>query len=100
MSAAGIGYIGDPMRPAVLFPLFADVTSLPGIGPRFGKLIAKLAGPKVADLLWHRPFGLIDRRFQPSVASIDLACSCCAASPSLTTSFNRSRAPSLSPISS
>lgn len=68
MSAAGIGYIGDPMRPAVLFPLFADVTSLPGIGPRFGKLIAKLAGPKVADLLWHRPFGLIDRRFQPSVA--------------------------------
>jgi len=56
------------MRPAVLFPLFADVTSLPGIGPRFGKLIAKLAGPKVADLLWHRPFGLIDRRFQPSVA--------------------------------
>ncbi len=68
MSAAGIGYIGDPMRPAVLFPLFADVTSLPGIGPRFGKLIARLAGPKVVDLLWHRPFGLIDRRFQPSIA--------------------------------
>src|SRR5436190_24235465 len=56
------------MRPAVLFPLFADVTALPGIGPRLGKLIAKLAGPKVVDLLWHRPFGLIDRRFQPSVA--------------------------------
>jgi ATP-dependent DNA helicase RecG len=56
------------MRPAVLFPLFADVTALPGIGPRFGKLIAKLAGPKVVDLLWYRPVGLIDRRFQPSVA--------------------------------
>ncbi|MBM3531565.1 MAG: ATP-dependent DNA helicase RecG [Alphaproteobacteria bacterium] len=56
------------MRPAVLFPLFADVTTLPGIGPRFGKLIAKVAGPKVVDLLWHRPFGLVDRRFQPSVA--------------------------------
>ena len=56
------------MRPAVLFPLFADVTSLPGIGPRFGKLIAKVAGPKVVDLLWHRPFGLVDRRFQPSIA--------------------------------
>ncbi len=56
------------MRPAVLFPLFADVTSLPGIGPRFGKLIAKLAGPKVVDLLWHRPVGLVDRRFQPSIA--------------------------------
>ncbi len=56
------------MRPAVLFPLFADVTALPGIGPRLGKLIAKLAGPKVVDLLWHRPSGLVDRRFQPSVA--------------------------------
>ncbi len=56
------------MRPAVLFPLFADVTSLPGIGPRFGKLIAKLAGAKVVDLLWHRPVGLVDRRFQPSIA--------------------------------
>ena len=56
------------MRPVVLFPLFADVTTLPGIGPRFGKLIAKLAGPKVVDLLWHRPFGLVDRRFQPSIA--------------------------------
>jgi ATP-dependent DNA helicase RecG len=56
------------MRPTVLFPLFAEVTALPGVGPRFGRLIAKLAGPKVVDLLWHRPTGLIDRRFQPSVA--------------------------------
>ncbi|MGH7123724.1 MAG: DEAD/DEAH box helicase, partial [Stellaceae bacterium] len=55
------------MRPQVLFPLFAQVTALPGIGPRFGKLLEGLCGPHVADLLWHRPSALIDRRFHPKV---------------------------------
>ena len=55
------------MRPQVLFPLFAQLTSLPGIGPRFGKLLEGLCGPHVADLLWHRPSALIDRRFHPKV---------------------------------
>ena len=55
------------MRPQILFPLFAQVTSLPGIGPRFGKLLEELCGPHVADLLWHRPSALIDRRFHPKV---------------------------------
>ncbi len=43
------------MRPQSLTPLFAQVTSLPGIGPRLGKLVEKLAGPLVVDLLWHLP---------------------------------------------
>ncbi|HXP76272.1 MAG TPA: ATP-dependent DNA helicase RecG [Stellaceae bacterium] len=55
------------MRPQILFPLFAQVTTLPGIGPRFGKMLEGLCGPHVADLLWHRPSGLIDRRFHPKV---------------------------------
>jgi ATP-dependent DNA helicase RecG len=55
------------LRPQVLFPLFAETTTLPGIGPRFGKLLQGLSGPHVADLLWHRPSGLIDRRFHPKV---------------------------------
>ncbi|HKF70647.1 MAG TPA: ATP-dependent DNA helicase RecG [Stellaceae bacterium] len=55
------------MRPQILFPLFAQVTSLPGIGPRFGKLLEGLCGPHVADLLWHRPSALIDRSFHPKV---------------------------------
>jgi ATP-dependent DNA helicase RecG len=55
------------VRPQVLFPLFASVTSLSGIGPRFGKLIERLCGPHVADLLWHRPSALIDRRFRPKI---------------------------------
>ena len=56
------------MRPDVLNPLFAEVTALPGLGPRLGKLAEKLAGPHVVDLCWHLPSGLIDRRFAPKVA--------------------------------
>ena len=41
------------MRPQVLYPLFAPVTKLPGVGPRIGKAIERLAGPHVADLCWH-----------------------------------------------
>jgi ATP-dependent DNA helicase RecG len=56
------------MRPEILFPAFAPVSSLPGIGPRNAKLVEKLAGPKIADLYWHLPTGLIDRRFAPKIA--------------------------------
>ncbi|QEX22182.1 ATP-dependent DNA helicase RecG [Hypericibacter adhaerens] len=56
------------MRPEILFPLFAPVTALPGVGPRIGKLIEQLAGPRVVDLCWHLPSGLVDRRFSPSLA--------------------------------
>lgn len=55
------------MRPRALYPLFAPVTSLKGVGPRLGKLIAQVAGPRAVDLLWHLPSGLVDRRFTPTV---------------------------------
>ena len=55
------------MRPEILFPLFAPVRSLPGLGPRLGEAVAKLAGEKVVDLLWHLPTGLIDRRYAPKI---------------------------------
>jgi len=56
------------MRPEILFPLFAPVTKLAGVGPRIGKLIEKAAGAHIVDLLWHLPSGLIDRRFSPKIA--------------------------------
>ncbi len=58
------------MRPEILFPLFSPARSLPGIGPRLEKLVEKLAGPKVIDLLWHLPSGLIDRRSRPKIAEV------------------------------
>jgi len=54
-------------RPEALFPLFAEAVKLPGIGPRLQKLLEKLTGPKVVDLLWHLPVGLIDRRNRPHI---------------------------------
>ena len=55
------------MRPEILFPLFSPVTTLDGVGPRIAKLIEKLKGPNVVDLLWHFPNGLIDRRNTPKI---------------------------------
>lgn len=55
------------MRPEILFPLFAPVTDLPGIGARLAKPIEKLAGPTVVDLCWHLPTGVIDRRYRPTM---------------------------------
>src|SRR3569623_1557692 len=57
------------MRPAILFPLFAPATALPGIGPRFGKLLERLPGPAVVGLCWHLPTGIIDRRASPPLAA-------------------------------
>jgi ATP-dependent DNA helicase RecG len=56
------------MRPEALYPLFAHVTTLSGIGPRLSALVAKAAGPHVVDLLWHLPSGLIDRRQVVTIA--------------------------------
>lgn len=57
-------------RPFELDPLFRSITTLPGIGPRIGKLIEKLIdGPKVLDLLLHAPIDFIDRRFTCPVAN-------------------------------
>ena len=42
------------MRPSLLNPLFAAVTTLPGVGPKVAKLLARLTGQedgaRVADL--------------------------------------------------
>ncbi len=59
------------MRPAILNPLFAPITSLPGIGQRLAKPVEKLAGPLVADLAGHLPSGLIDRRTQPHLSTAE-----------------------------
>ena len=58
----------ENMRPETLFPIFAPVTGLGGVGPKIGKLIEQLAGPNIVDLLWHLPVGMIDRRYAPQVS--------------------------------
>src|SRR5215213_9033606 len=59
------------MRPTLLNPLFALVTSLPGVGPKQDKLLRYLLGrdetPRLVDLLLHLPASVIDRRTQPKI---------------------------------
>lgn len=59
------------MRPSVLFPLFASITSLKGVGAKLAPLYEKLCGAKIVDLLWHLPSGVIDRTYSPSLRYAD-----------------------------
>ena len=56
------------MRPEILFPLFKPLTAIAGIGPKLARMVGALAGPKIADLLWHLPSGIVDRRHSPLIA--------------------------------
>jgi ATP-dependent DNA helicase RecG len=62
------------MRPALLNPLFAPVTSLAGVGPRQDKLFRYLLGrdetPRLVDLLLHLPASVIDRRARPKIRDV------------------------------
>jgi ATP-dependent DNA helicase RecG len=59
------------MRPALLNPLFAPITSLAGVGPKQDRLFRYLLGrdgtPRIVDLLLHLPASVIDRRARPKV---------------------------------
>jgi ATP-dependent DNA helicase RecG len=59
------------MRPAILFPLFADIRTLSGVGPKLEKLIAKVAGPKLVDLAFDLPVGVVDRSYRPKLAAAE-----------------------------
>jgi ATP-dependent DNA helicase RecG len=63
------------MRPAILNPLFASLTSLAGVGPKQEKLFQHLLGrgeapARVIDLLFHLPSGTIDRRARPKLRDV------------------------------
>ena len=64
------------MRPPELTPLFASADVLKGVGPHVITLLKKALSlppgvtlPRVIDLLWHLPTGVIDRRAEPTVAA-------------------------------
>src|SRR3954468_13222952 len=59
------------MRPSILFPLFAEIRTLYGVGPKLEKLIAKVAGPRLADLVFDLPVGVVDRSYRPKLAAAE-----------------------------
>src|SRR5262245_2267933 len=62
------------MRPNILNPLFAALTSVSGIGPKVEKLYRQLFGrddvPRIVDLMFHLPTGTIDRRARPKLREV------------------------------
>ncbi|MEX2035926.1 MAG: ATP-dependent DNA helicase RecG, partial [Xanthobacteraceae bacterium] len=64
------------MRPSLLDPLFAALTTLPGVGPKLDKLYRRLLGrddapARLVDLMFHLPTGTVDRRAQPKLAEVE-----------------------------
>jgi ATP-dependent DNA helicase RecG len=65
------------MRPTLLNPLFADITSLKGVGDKQAQLFAKALHtgertPRLADLLLQLPTGHVDRRFRCKINQLPL----------------------------
>lgn len=56
------------MRPDILFPFFADVTSLKGVGDRVRDALSRAMGTRVKDLLFTPPSSLIDRSYRPHIS--------------------------------
>jgi ATP-dependent DNA helicase RecG len=57
-----------------LEPVFRPVTELGGVGTHLSKMLVKVAGPDIVDMLWHLPVALLDRRYTPKIAELKQAC--------------------------
>ncbi len=61
-------------RPAALFPLFAELETLEGIGPKTAKAMAGLGVERPKDLLFLLPHSGIDRSRRASVREVTPPC--------------------------
>jgi len=57
-------------RPPILFPLFAELDTLPGVGPKTAKLLGQMQITRPRDLLFTLPHGGADRRLRDSVQGV------------------------------
>lgn len=57
-------------RPEILFPLFADLKSLKGVGPRTAESFARMDIIRPKDLLFTLPSGGIDRRQREDISGL------------------------------
>lgn len=59
-------------RPEPLFPLFAELTSLAGVGPKVAQNMAGLSIARPRDVIFTLPYAGIDRRLVASLKGADL----------------------------
>ncbi|PHS37646.1 MAG: ATP-dependent DNA helicase RecG [Robiginitomaculum sp.] len=57
------------MRPDILFPMFADISTVSGIGPRSADLLDKAVGRRIRDVVLTPPSGLVERIKLPAISS-------------------------------
>lgn len=57
-------------RPEVLFPLFAEITTLDGIGPKTAQILSEAGISRPRDLLMTLPFSGVDRGQRASIRDI------------------------------
>ncbi|NOX73055.1 MAG: ATP-dependent DNA helicase RecG [Alphaproteobacteria bacterium] len=58
-------------RPEILFPLFAEITKLAGVGPKLAKHFETLGVTKPRDLLFTLPHSGINRNIRNSIREIE-----------------------------
>jgi ATP-dependent DNA helicase RecG len=59
------------VRPEILFPLFAPIESLKGVGDRVRPLLTRAAGPLVRDVLFLGPTGLVRRTVAKAASLVE-----------------------------
>lgn len=59
-------------RPEPLFPLFAELTKLDGVGPKTALHLAQIDIEKPRDLLFSLPYAGVDRQKRSSVLDVEL----------------------------
>ena len=59
-------------RPETLFPLFSELTSLEGVGPKIAQSMAQIGIEMPRDLLFSLPYSGVDRRRRDSVLDVEL----------------------------
>ncbi|MFY0619487.1 ATP-dependent DNA helicase RecG [Shimia sp.] len=59
-------------RPEILFPLFADIKKLEGVGPKTAQSLEQIDVSKPRDLLFLLPYSCIDRAVRLSVSEAEL----------------------------
>ncbi len=57
-------------RPQILFPLFSDLDSLEGVGPKTAKNFAQMDVEKPRDLIFTLPHSVIDRTRRDSIRGV------------------------------
>ncbi|MFC3616383.1 ATP-dependent DNA helicase RecG [Lutimaribacter marinistellae] len=59
-------------RPEILYPLFADLETLEGVGPKTAKLLGQIEIESPRDVLFALPYAVIDRRRRETIDGLDL----------------------------